>query len=145
LLDHVVTLCACMCAQLLQSCPVLSDPMDCSLPSSSVHGILQERILEWVAMPSSRGSSQPRNQTRISCIAGRFFTSEPPGKPRMITLLSAFKGTSMLFSIVATPLFIPTNSAGEFSFLHTLSSIYFLFFASFYLFFDNNRKSDIYW
>ena len=137
MLDHVVTLCACMCAQLLQSCPVLSDPMDCSLPSSSVHGILQERILEWVAMPSSRGSSQPRNQTRI-CIAGRFFTSEPPGKPCMITLLSAFKGTSMLFSIVATPLFIPTNSAGEFSFLHTLSSIYFLFF-------DNNRKSDIYW
>ena len=58
--------------------------MDCSPPGSSVHGILQERILEWVAMPSSRGSSHPRNWTWVSgnsCIAGRFFTTEPPGKP----------------------------------------------------------------
>ena len=52
----------------------LCDPMDCSLPGSSVHGILQARILEWVAISFSRGSSQPRDQTRISCIAGRFFT-----------------------------------------------------------------------
>ena len=44
--------------------------MDCSQPGASVHGILQERILEWVALPSSRGSSQHRNQTHISCIAG---------------------------------------------------------------------------
>ena len=58
---------------LSQSCPTLCDPMDCSLPASSVHGILQARILEWVAMTFSRGSSQPRNQTRVSCIAGRFF------------------------------------------------------------------------
>ena len=56
--------------------------MDYSLPSSSVHGILQERILEWVAISFSRGSSQPRDQNRVSCIAGRFFLpSEPPGKP----------------------------------------------------------------
>ena len=48
-----------MCAQLLQSCPTLCDPMHGSPPRSSVHGILQARILEWVAMPSSRGSSQP--------------------------------------------------------------------------------------
>ena len=41
----------------------------------SVHGILQARILEWVAFPFSRGSSQPRNGTRVSCIAGRFFTN----------------------------------------------------------------------
>ena len=47
--------------------------MDCSLPGSSVHGILQARILEWVAIPFSRGSSRPRNQTWISCIANRFF------------------------------------------------------------------------
>ena len=47
----------CMCVKLLQSCPTLYDPMDCSLPGFSVHGILQARILEWVAMPSSRGSS----------------------------------------------------------------------------------------
>ena len=47
----------------------------CSPPGSSVHGILQARIPEWVAMPSSRGSSQPRNRTQGSCIAGGFFTS----------------------------------------------------------------------
>ena len=49
-----------------QPCPTLGDPMDCSPPGSSVHGILQARILEWVAMPSSSRSSQPRDQT---CIA----------------------------------------------------------------------------
>ena len=49
--------------------------MDCSLPGSSVHGILQARILEWVAFPSSRGSSQPRDQTQVYHIVGRFFTS----------------------------------------------------------------------
>ena len=59
----------------------LCDPVDCSWPGSSVHGIFQERILELVAMPSSRGSFRPRNLTRISCIAGRFFTAEPPGMP----------------------------------------------------------------
>ena len=58
----------------LQSWPTLCDPMDCSPPGSSVHGILQARILEWVAMPSSRGSSQSTDQTQVSCIAGRFFT-----------------------------------------------------------------------
>ena len=59
----------------------LCNPMDCSLPGSSVHGILQARILEWVAMSSSRESSQPRNQMHVSCgscTAGRFFTTEPP-------------------------------------------------------------------
>ena len=49
--------------------------MDCSLPGSSVHGILQVSILEWVAFSFSRGSSQPRNWTWVSCIAGRFFTA----------------------------------------------------------------------
>ena len=50
------------------------DPMDCSLPGSSIHRILQARILEWVAISFSRGSSQPRTRTQVSCIAGRFFT-----------------------------------------------------------------------
>ena len=64
-----------MCgAQSPQSCPTLCDPMDCSPPGSSVHGILQARILEWVAMPSSRGSSWPRDQTGVSCNVGGFFT-----------------------------------------------------------------------
>ena len=67
-------------AKLLQLCLPLCYPMDCSLPSSSVHGILQARMLEWVAMPSSRGSSWPRAWTQLSLIAGRFFTAEPPGK-----------------------------------------------------------------
>ena len=62
----------------------LCDPMDCNPPAFSVLGILQAKILEWVAIPSSRGSSQPRDQTHISpipCIA-RFVTIESPGKPR---------------------------------------------------------------
>ena len=65
-----------------QSCPTICDLMDCSLPGSSIHGILQTRILEWVAISSCRGSSQPRDQIHVSCIAGKFFTTEPVGKPR---------------------------------------------------------------
>ena len=53
---------------------ILCDPLDCSLPGSSVYGISQARILEWVAIPFSRGSSQPRDGIWVSCIAGRFFT-----------------------------------------------------------------------
>ena len=73
-------LCVCVCVrahtQLIQSCPTLCDTLDCP-PGSSVHGILQARILEWVAMPSSRRSAQPTGWTHVSyvsCIAGRFFT-----------------------------------------------------------------------
>ena len=65
------------CLQLVcVNCSVvtLCDPMDCSPPGSSVHGILQARILEWVAIPSSRGFSQPRDQTWVSYTASRFFT-----------------------------------------------------------------------
>ena len=65
----------------------LCDPMDCSPPGSSVHGILQARILEWVVLPSSRGTSPPRDQTCVSqasCIAGGFFTAEPLGKPQVV-------------------------------------------------------------
>ena len=59
----------CMHAKSLQSCPTLCDPMDCSLPGSSVHGILQARILEWAAISFSRGSSQPRDWTCISYVS----------------------------------------------------------------------------
>ena len=65
--------CIAVCVLVAQSCPSLCDPMDCSPPGSSVHGILQARILEWVAMLSSRGSSQPRDQTQVFHIAGGFF------------------------------------------------------------------------
>ena len=57
-----------------QSCLTLCDPMNCSPPDSSVRGILQARILEWVAIPFSRVSSQPRDLTWVSHIAGRVFT-----------------------------------------------------------------------
>ena len=68
-------------AKLLQLCLTLCNPMDCGPPGSSVHGILQARILEWVAISFSRRSFQPRDQTWVSCIAGGFFTSELSGKP----------------------------------------------------------------
>ena len=64
----------CRCCAVSQSHPTLCDPLDCSPPGSPVHGILQARILEGVAMPSSRGSSPPRCHTYVSCIAGGFFT-----------------------------------------------------------------------
>ena len=57
-----------------QLCPTLCHPMHCSLPGSAVHGIFQGRIPEWVAIPFSRGSSPPRDQTWVSCIVGRFLT-----------------------------------------------------------------------
>ena len=64
-----------MCSFLVtQLCPTLWNPVDCSPPGSSVPGIFQARILEWVVMPSSRGSSQPRDQIQDSRISGSFFT-----------------------------------------------------------------------
>ena len=57
-----------------QTCLTLCNPMDCSPPGSSVHGILQARILGWVAIPLSRGTSQTRDRTLVSFIVGRFFT-----------------------------------------------------------------------
>ena len=61
-------------SEVAQSCPTLCDPMDCNLPGSSVHGISQVRILEWVVIPFSKGSSPPRDQTWVPGIASRFFT-----------------------------------------------------------------------
>ena len=72
----------------------LDDPMDCSLPGSSVHGILQARILEWVAIPFSRGSFQPKDPTRVSCIAGRFFTVWVTREALFFILLFAKSGNS---------------------------------------------------
>ena len=69
---------------MLQSCPTHCNTIDCNLPGSSIHGILQARILGWVVMPSSRGSSPPRDRTLVSyssCIVGEFFMAETPGKP----------------------------------------------------------------
>ena len=71
------------CYAKLNCFQLFCDPINCSPPGFSVHGISQEIILEWVAMPSSRGSSQPTDGTHISCssrIVGRLFTTESPGK-----------------------------------------------------------------
>ena len=71
-------------AQLLSRVQLSCDPMDCSPPGSSVHGISQARIQAMVAISSFKGSSQPKDRTHASCIsctAGRFFTTEPSGKP----------------------------------------------------------------
>ena len=71
--NSILSLCAvCLVAQ---PCLTLCNSIDCRAPSSSVHGILQARIVEWVAIPYSIGFSQPRDQTQVSCIAGRFFTN----------------------------------------------------------------------
>ena len=60
-------------SEVAQLCPTLCDPIDCSLPGSTVHGISQARILEWVAISFSRRSSRPRDWSRVSCITGRHF------------------------------------------------------------------------
>ena len=59
--------------EVAQSCPTLCDPMDCSLPGSYVHGIFQAMVLEWIAISYSKGSSQPRDRTPVSCIIDRCF------------------------------------------------------------------------
>ena len=79
--------------------------MDCSPPGSSVHGILQARILEWVAISSSRGSSRPRAQTWVSVLAGGFFTAEPPGKPYLLQFL--------LHTILLCPTFMEEEPRGQ--------------------------------
>ena len=76
-----------------QSCPTLCEPMDCDPSGSSVHGILQARILEWVAMSSARRSSWARDRTQSSvspALAGGFFTTVPPGKPNKLCIRSKY-------------------------------------------------------
>ena len=64
-------------------CPTLCDPVDCSPPVSSVHGILQAEIPEWIAMPFSRASSQPGIKSGFPALQAASLPSEPPGKPSM--------------------------------------------------------------
>ena len=72
--NELDVLCVCVWVSVAQLCPTLCDPLDCSPQGSSVHGILQARILEPVDISYSKGLSQARHQTRVSCMAGRFFT-----------------------------------------------------------------------
>ena len=91
---HLVpTLCRALCKVLLgavssvvlvaQLCLIFCNFTDCSSPGSFVHGIFQARTLEWIAIPFSRGSSQPRDWTRVSCIAGGLFTNWATGESIM--------------------------------------------------------------
>ena len=87
-----------------QLCLTLCEPMDCSLPGSSVRGILQARILEWIAISFSRGSSWPRDWTQVSRIAGRHFTDWPWIFYRIKMFenysTSQFQGTSLVAQTV---------------------------------------------
>ena len=76
---------------LLPSCVRLCDPMDCSPPGFSIHGVSLARILEWVAISSSRGSSRPRDQTHVSCIAGEFFTHRATWETLVLLFESLFR------------------------------------------------------
>ena len=88
-LTQCVCVCVCarafMCVQLLQSCPTLCDPNDCSLQGSSVYGIFQARLLEWVAMLSSRGSSRPGIEPASPVLPALQVNSLPTGPPRKPT------------------------------------------------------------
>ena len=76
-----------------QPCPILSGPMDCSLPGSSVHGTFQPRILEWVAISCFRGSSQPRDGTQVSCASciGRWILYHCTTWKALLNLIAASK------------------------------------------------------
>ena len=117
----------CFCAKLLQSCLTLFDPMDCSSPGPSVHGILQARILEWVAMPSSRGSSQPRDWTQVSHTAGKFFTIWTTSNIWYLasfhmlmgysSILSGEMSIQVLYSLTGLPIFLLLMCRRSFSIL----------------------------
>ena len=96
-----VIMVTCMCAKSFQSCPTLCNAVDyCSMRGFSIHEILQTRMLEWVGMPSSRGSSQPRDQTCIcyvSCTVRQVLHHQnDPGSPITVTPYTRFLGTTSL-------------------------------------------------
>ena len=78
------------------------EPIDCSPPGSSVYGILQARILQWVVMPFSRGSSLSRDRTRVPALAAGFFTTRPPGKPPPVASYSSHNSISLISNILTT-------------------------------------------
>ena len=83
-------------------CPTLCDPIGYGSPGSSVHGILQARILEWAAIPFSRGSSQSRDQTQISFIAGRFLTIWDTREAQVVCVFKLCKHASLNILVVKT-------------------------------------------
>ena len=110
----LVSVCVCVCVcvrererereggrESLSCVQLFCDLMDCSLPGSSVHGVLQARILVWVAIPFSGGSSQPRNLTRVSYIAGRFFTI---WTTRRVQVVHQFSSVAQLCPTLCDPM-----------------------------------------
>ena len=92
-------------SEVAQSCSTLCDPMDCSLPGYPVHGIFQAIVLEWIAISFSRGSSQPRDPTQVSCIAGGFLTSWTMREATLVyPSYSATMGNSQSQPSKSTPL-----------------------------------------
>ena len=93
----------CCCHLVTKSCPTLCEPMVCSPPGSAVLGISQARILEQVTIPSSRGSSWPRDWTPVFCIAGRFFTTDHQGSPFSLRGLETYLFESPHLMILHLP------------------------------------------
>ena len=98
---NATSMCACLVAK---SCLTLWESVDCSLQASSVHGILQARVLEWVAISTSKGSSHPGIEQESSTspiLAGAFFTTEPPGKPHNAAYCLIYH--CWFFQLIANP------------------------------------------
>ena len=95
-IQNLASHCVCVCVLVAQSHPTLCDPVDCNLWGSSVHGILQARILEWLAISFSRGCPWSWDGIQVSRIAGRFFTAEPLGKPLIFNIISSLSKMHVL-------------------------------------------------
>ena len=128
----------CCCCLVVKSCLTLCDPNLCSLPGSSVHGIFQTRILEWVATSFSRGSSNPGFDPWSPALTSRFCTTKSSGKPEACcNSILSFWRTSILFPIGAVPICVPTNGVQRFPFLHILAN------TSYFLCFFNGNHSNM--
>ena len=102
----------CCCCLVIKLCLTLCDPVDWSLPGCSVHGISQARILEWVAIFLSRGSSQPRDQTQVSCTAGGFFTVWASREAQGSHLINSCSSSPLNFlPFTIHPVFIKLHAA----------------------------------
>ena len=129
-----------MCSVAL-SRPTICDCMDCSRPGSSFHGILQARILEWVAVTSSRGPSQPRDRTHVSCTGGRFFTDWATREYKAEKLL--FKENDHI-NCTKEERAIPLQKTTQKLCVLVISELCFLFFAFFFFLFDFLFSHEIY-